>query len=342
MNRTRRIGLACLAISLLASTASCGGSTAARSADSTPAGRGATAGAPAPGFASSGTYELPDSAASDPAAPAPPAPFDASPEAPPSGLGQPAAPSAALEQPAPQRAGRAEGAARKAPTSQVAPEPIERPGLGTEWGETRVSRISTAPFVRADVARPFVVASLFYNDAEGARAMASASGFRRTSPQTFTLAGGAVAVGLRGEGGGFLSGFVAGETSHVIGEAGQRYSIVLRNLTPSRIECVVSVDGLDVMDGQPAAFSKRGYLVDPHGEIEIDGFRQTMDTVAAFRFGSVRGSYANQKHGDTRNVGVIGVALFHERGTAPWTLDDVRRRREANPFPGQFATPPGL
>lgn len=330
MNRTRRIGLACLAISLLAGAASCGGSTATRPAGSAP--KAADATASAPGFAASGTPGLSDGAASESDAPAPP-PFDAS----------PMAPSAEIERPSDTRSqGRAEGAARKAPSSQVAPEPIDRPGLGTEWGETRVSRISTAPFVRADVARPFVVASLFYNDAEGARAMASASGFRRTSPQAFTLAGGAVAIGLRGEGGGFLSGFVAGETSHVVGEGGQRYSIVLRNLTPNRVECVVSVDGLDVMDGQPAAFGKRGYLVDPHGELEIDGFRQSLDTVAAFRFGSVRGSYANQKHGDTRNVGVIGVALFHERGTAPWTLDDVRRRREANPFPGQFATPPGL
>jgi hypothetical protein len=115
----------------------------------------------------------------------------------------------------------------------------------------------------------------------------------------------------------------------------------LRNLTPNRLECVVSVDGLDVLDGQPAAFAKRGYLVDPHGELEIDGFRQSMDTVAAFRFGSVRGSYASLKHGDSRNVGVIGVALFHERGTTPWTPDEVRRRQDANPFPGQFATPPG-
>ncbi|WP_437333895.1 hypothetical protein [Sorangium sp. So ce394] len=331
MNRTRRIGLACLAVSLLAGAASCGGGTAARPTDAATS----RAADPAPGFVASGSSGAWDGAASEPGAPAPP-PLSASPPA-------PAAPSADFEAPsAAHGAGRVEGAARRAPSSQVAPEPIERPGLGTEWGETRVSRISTAPFVRADVERPFALASLFYNDAEGARAMASASGFRRTSPQAFTLAGGAVAIGLRGEGGGFLSGFVAGETSHVVGEAGQRYSVVLRNLTPNRIECVVSVDGLDVMDGQPAAFDKRGYLVEPHGELEIDGFRQSMDTVAAFRFGSVRGSYANQKHGDTRNVGVIGVALFHERGTAPWTLDDVRRRREANPFPGQFATPPGL
>ena len=41
-------------------------------------------------------------------------------------------------------------------------------------------------------------------------------------------------------------------------------------------------------------------------------------------------------------TGVIGVALFNEMGTnpVPWTPDEVQRRRDANPFPGQFATPP--
>ncbi|AKT44160.1 hypothetical protein [Chondromyces crocatus] len=229
------------------------------------------------------------------------------------------------------------GVARQRPR----PESVDRPGLATQWGETRHSRITTVSFTRAEPTNPFAMTSLFYNDEEGAQAMASAAGFRRLAPQAFTLGGGAVAIGLRGEGGQFLSGFVAGEKTFAMGQQGQRYSIVLRNLTPNRIECVVSVDGLDVLDGQPAAFSKRGYLLDPHSEVEIDGFRQSMDTVAAFRFGSVRGSYANQKHGDTRNVGVIGVALFHERGTTPWNAGELQRRQDANPFPGQFATPPG-
>ncbi len=65
-----------------------------------------------------------------------------------------------------------------------------------------------------------------------------------------------------------------------------------------------------------------------------------MDAVAAFRFGPVRESYANEKYHDTRNVGVIGIALFNEIGTNPWTWNEVRRRLRANPFPGQFATPP--
>lgn len=226
--------------------------------------------------------------------------------------------------------------------AKSAEAPADRPGLGTQWGETRSSRISTMPFNRADPGSPFATATLYYNDDEGARAMAGYAGFRRTPAGSFTVANGLVSVGLRDEGGRFFTGVVSGGRNYVIGEAGRRYTIVVRNNTSSRLEVVLSVDGLDVLDGKPAAFHKRGYLVDPRGEVEIDGFRQSMDTVAAFRFGSVRGSYAGQKYGDTRNVGVIGVAVFNEVGTspAPWTPNEIQQRRDANPFPGQFATPP--
>jgi hypothetical protein len=220
--------------------------------------------------------------------------------------------------------------------------PQDRPGLGTQWGETRTSRISMVSFDRADASSPFATAALFYNDEEGARAMSASSGFRRTAPGMFTVAGGLVSVGLRDEGGRFYTGFAAGGRNYAVGEAGHRYTIVVRNNTGFRLEVVMSVDGLDVLDGKAAAFGKRGYIMDPRSELEVDGFRQSMDAVAAFRFGSVRGSYAGQKTGDTRNVGIIGIALFNEVGTtpAPWTAEEVQRRRDANPFPGQFATPP--
>jgi hypothetical protein len=246
--------------------------------------------------------------------------------------------------PAPQ-ATQSEGAdsSPSAPRAEAAPQPSERPGLATQWGETRLSRITTVPFVRADADSPFVTASLFYNDAQGARAMSSVAGFRRFTGGVVPVAGGLVQVGLRDEGGNFLSGVNASGKSYIVGEPGQRYTIVVRNRTNNRFECVISVDGLDVLDGRSASFGKRGYLVEPRGELEVDGFRQSTDTVAAFRFGSVRDSYAAQKHGDTRNVGIIGFAIFNERGTnpLPWTDDEVQRRHDANPFPGQFASPPG-
>lgn len=94
------------------------------------------------------------------------------------------------------------------------------------------------------------------------------------------------------------------------------------------------------MGGRTASFGKRGYLIDPHRQLVVEGFRQSTDAVAAFRFGPVRKSYAHQKYGDTRNVGVVGIALFNERGTNPWTDREVEKRLKADPFPGRFATPP--
>lgn len=103
---------------------------------------------------------------------------------------------------------------------------------------------------------------------------------------------------------------------YVLGHSGSRYTLRVHNPTARRIEAVVSVDGLDVIDGQTANFqSKRGYVVAPHDSIEIEGFRTSSSNVATFRFSSVGNSYAGRK-GQARNVGVIGVAIFEERGGA--------------------------
>ena len=218
-----------------------------------------------------------------------------------------------------------------------------RPGLGTTWGETRSSHISSSSFSRADSTTPFAMASLFYNDQQGAKAMANASGFREFSTGSVDIGNGVATMSLKdGDTGRFLTGFEAASKNYVVGAANQRYTIVIQNNVPARLEVVVSVDGLDVLDGKAGSFSKRGYLIDPNSSVEIDGFRQSMDAVAAFRFGSVRDSYAQKKTGDARNVGVIGIALFNEQGSNPtsWTRGEVQKRLDANPFPGQFATPP--
>jgi hypothetical protein len=98
---------------------------------------------------------------------------------------------------------------------------------------------------------------------------------------------------------------------YVEGSVGERYIIRITNPTERRIEAVVSVDGLDVIDGENGDLRKRGYVVPPYGETRIEGFRTSQADVATFRFSSVGGSYAGQK-GKARNVGVIAVALFEE------------------------------
>ena len=328
MNATRRLGIGLGILALLASA--CGGSSPmiGGSAKSPAAESAGPSGAPVQAYGGNDGSSSP---------PPPPAPMGAMNDASPTTPSMQSAPSATagmVPRDAPMR--EAEKSSRRAD------EPADRPGLGTEWGETRFSKITTVPFVRADTSNPFATASFFYNDEQGARDMANVNGFRRFAAGSVAAAGGVVNIGLRDEGGRFLSGFAANGKSFVIGEAGRRYIIVVHNNTDNRLEIVLSVDGLDVLDGKAASFNKRGYLVDPRGEVEIDGFRPSVDTVAAFRFGSVRGSYAAQKTGDARNVGVIGVAVFNERGTNPsaWGADDAQKRRDANPFPGQFATPP--
>ena len=124
-----------------------------------------------------------------------------------------------------------------------------------------------------------------------------------------------------------------------MGADGEHYKIVVRNATTARFEVVASVDGLDVIDGKPADPNRRGYIVDPHDTLVIDGFRTSDANVAAFRFGRVADSYAARTSGD-RNVGVVGLAIFAERG-AVWTPAELYTRDTANPFPSRgYAVPP--
>ncbi len=242
-------------------------------------------------------------------------------------------------------------AAPSAPRSEAAgasadrayePAPAkERPGLGTEWGETRESRVSSAPFEREAWNTPLSTSSLFYNDEAGVSAMLGREGAQRQQRTDGISAGrGAVTIRVVDSSGAPLPTVAAGGRSYVVGDDGQRYAIRIENRTGARFEAIATVDGLDVIDGQSGSFEKRGYLVGPWATVEIDGFRQSNDAVAAFRFGRVRDSYA-AKRGNDRNVGVIGIAIFQERGSAwPWNQRELERRDGADAFPGRFAPPP--
>jgi hypothetical protein len=101
--------------------------------------------------------------------------------------------------------------------------------------------------------------------------------------------------------------------SYVLGTVGERYAVVLSNPTAQRVEAVISIDGLDAIDGTPADYAhKRGYILPAYGSATIEGFRTSIDQVATFRFSSVADSYAGRL-GQARDVGVIGVAFFPER-----------------------------
>lgn len=221
----------------------------------------------------------------------------------------------------------------------AAPEPARRPGLGTEFGEARTSHVRDVSFVR-DSAAPFATVTLHYDDRRGVDALARRHA-RRDTFRELPAGGGAVTVSVRDAQGDPLEAVHVGDRTFVIGEAGQRYVLVLTNRTDHRFEAVASVDGLDVVNGRPGSLAHRGYVLMPFATLEIEGFRESAARVATFRFSAVSESYAGRT-GNARNVGVIGVALFSERGDSFVPEDDLRLRDTARPFPAdpRFAAPP--
>lgn len=125
-----------------------------------------------------------------------------------------------------------------------------------------------------------------------------------------------VTVAIVGDHGDSLPTVAHHGSTFVAGELGHRYEIVLTNNTGDRLEVVVSVDGRDVLTGRRADFRKqRGYVLEPFGTVRVDGFRRSLDHVAAFRFAGIEDSFA-ARSGAPQNVGAIGVAVFRERAQA--------------------------
>ena len=215
--------------------------------------------------------------------------------------------------------------------SQAALRKKERPGLGTAWGREVNSATAYTTFRRASSKPSGGVNMIRYNDKEGARAMGVYSGYSRSGMQQ--AAGGLVEWGVK-SGWGTLKSYHWEGSRFVIGNDGSPYSLVVKNRSRSRLEIVLSVDGLDVMDGKSASVKKRGYIVYPGKTLEVKGFRSGYDRVARFEFSSVSGSYANLRHGTTRNVGVIGMAVFTEKGVDPWLWSrrEIDKRGSASPF----------
>ncbi|MBL8397537.1 MAG: hypothetical protein JNL84_05240 [Candidatus Accumulibacter sp.] len=98
---------------------------------------------------------------------------------------------------------------------------------------------------------------------------------------------------------------------YVIGTPGHRYAVMLRNKTGSRVMTVLSVDGINALSGQTAATGQTGYVLGAWQRAEIDGWRKSLDDVAAFYFTSIADSYAGRTD-RPNHVGVIGVAVYRE------------------------------
>jgi len=98
---------------------------------------------------------------------------------------------------------------------------------------------------------------------------------------------------------------------------GRNYALRLRNLTGNRIGVLISVDGLNVVNGER---SRQGrdeamYVLDPWESATIRGWRTSLDEVRRFVFVDEARSYASRTGQANGDMGWIRVLAFAERGT---------------------------
>ncbi len=160
-----------------------------------------------------------------------------------------------------------------------------------------------------------------------------AHGPRPTRPTRPAVVQPAVSVSLQSAHGRSLTTVLHHGQTFVAGERGERYEVVVTNNTSTRVEVVLSVDGRDAVSGQLGDFTtQRGYVLEPFGTVVIDGFRTSLEQVAAFRFSGVEESFT-ARLGTPQNAGVIGVAVFKEQPHPRMAHGRVAAADEARPAP---------
>ena len=111
--------------------------------------------------------------------------------------------------------------------------------------------------------------------------------------------------------------------AYVVGRPGNEYQVIVRNRRGEDLLAVLSVDGVNVVNGETASPRQSGYVLSPWERLDVRGWRKSLQETAAFYFTSLGDSYAGRT-GRPANVGVIGVALFNRKAVhypappAPW------------------------
>ncbi len=122
----------------------------------------------------------------------------------------------------------------------------------------------------------------------------------------------------------------------VAGNPGEAYAVRLVNRSGGRLLAVLSIDGVNAVSGETAAFRQSGYVLDAGGSADIRGWRKSLDDVAQFTFTRLSDSYA-ARTGRPDNVGVIGVAVYHEMVAPQVWRQDGRLGARAKEAPAASA-----
>jgi hypothetical protein len=109
---------------------------------------------------------------------------------------------------------------------------------------------------------------------------------------------------------------------------GRNYSLVMRNNTGRRVGVLIAVDGLNVVTGQRSSLSRHEsmYVLDPHEEAVIRGWRTSLRDIRKFVFVDEERSYAERTDQANGDLGWIRVLAFREQLT--WWRDGLGKVRE--------------
>ncbi len=101
---------------------------------------------------------------------------------------------------------------------------------------------------------------------------------------------------------------------------GRNYSLVVRNTTGRRTGVVISVDGLNVVNGERSSLNRHEqmYVLDAWETAEIQGWRSSLQDVRRFVFVDEQRSYAERTGQANGDMGWIRVAAFREIEQQPW------------------------
>ena len=104
----------------------------------------------------------------------------------------------------------------------------------------------------------------------------------------------------------------------VEGRRKSTYELSFRNNSSQQVLVVPSVDGLSVIDGQPAGKASPGYVVGPWNSVDVPGWTVNGHEAAEFVFHAQNAfyedeqTYAEAMGEDPGNQGVIGFMVFRQ------------------------------
>ena len=127
------------------------------------------------------------------------------------------------------------------------------------------------------------------------------------------------------ENGTICSEYNRNSNTYIEGRKGSVYNIRITNNNYFRVGVVVSVDGLNVIDGKLASDNGEQYLINGYANILIKGFRTTSIEVRKFQFSFKESSYSNKTGNGIDNTGVIGIIVFREKIPVTYDILDSAR-----------------